>query len=177
MTPVGIITLRPDGGVELEKDGAAYGPVFSSSSDPFYSWTEILAYISAHPDRVVVAPKPNDVPLDWVKAGLLSEAETQLTAMLKKGFVYNNQNYQADPGAQSAANGILTAIAVGMPVAFPLEWRSGDNTMTPFADTASFAAFAGTLLGFVQGCYKATWTKKDAIRAATSAEVARAVLN
>lgn len=120
----------------------------------------------------VAAPAVQPPSLGEVQASLCAALEGRLTGTLAQGFSFGGASYQADPGAQMAANGLLTAIVAGLPVTFPLAWRSGENVMTPFPDQATFKTFAATLLGFVQSCYLDTWTRKDNVRKATTIALA-----
>jgi len=97
---------------------------------------------------------------------LLCEESLQL--ILKAGFPYDGVTIQADPIAQQNANGYLTALQSGVPVPFPIEWRTKENTSYFIPDLDAFRLFAAAMLSFVQQVFHSTWSVKDAIRSATT---------
>jgi hypothetical protein len=95
--------------------------------------------------------------------------------VLKDGFTYDGARIQADPVAQQNATGFLTAVSSGVPVPFPVEWRTKDNTSYQIASPQALGAFAAKMLQFVQTVFHARWQLKDALRASTTAVQAQQV--
>jgi len=100
----------------------------------------------------------------------VQQVEVLLPIILEKGFMYGSNRIQADAVAQQNATGFLTAVSAGVPVPFPIEWRTKANTSVWIADLDEFKTFAAMMLGFVQQVFHDTWGVKDNIRDAVTAE-------
>jgi hypothetical protein len=170
----GDIYQRSDGGYDVTHNGALYGPIYPNSEGLRYTWSQVAAYAATYPDRVKQESGPT---LGAIKAALRDAVDGSIPAKRKAGFTFNGTSYQADPGVSEAVNGVLTAMGAGVPVGFPLPWRSGDNQRPSWPDPVTFTEFAGTLLAFVNGLYQAAWNTKDAIAAATTEAEARAAFD
>lgn len=106
-----------------------------------------------------------------ITLGIL-QIEKHLQKALERGFDFGGHRIQADGVAQQNANGYLTAIQAGVPVPFPIQWRTRANTSYDIPDLDTFRLFAAAMLSFVQEVFHSTWAAKDAIRSsATIAEV------
>lgn len=100
-------------------------------------------------------------------ASLDNEASPQV---LLDGFTYQGVRIQADPVAQQNATAFLTAVNAGVPIPFPVEWRTKANDTFLIADLDALKAFANKMLLFVQTVFHARWQLKDALRAASTVE-------
>jgi hypothetical protein len=92
------------------------------------------------------------------------------------GFIFDTHRIQADPVAQQNATGFMTAVAAGVPVPFPILWRTLDNENYFIPDLATFQLFAGTMLAFVQGAFHAAWAAKDSMRTVDTVDEMEAIL-
>lgn len=92
--------------------------------------------------------------------------------VLLDGFTYQGVRIQADPVAQQNATAFLTAVSAGVPIPFPVEWRTKANTSFQIVDLPALKAFSNKMLLFVQTVFHARWQLKDALRAAATLEQA-----
>jgi len=161
------LALREDGTV-IYKD-SPYGPyhVVSKDIDPNnkYDLEELLQHAQGYPEDVV--PEFEPLTIQQLTSVSLTSIETLLPIILEKGFMYGTDHIQADPVAQQNATGFLTAISSGVPVPFPIEWRTKANTSVFIPDVDSFKMFSAMMLQFVQQVFHDTWKVKDDIRVAT----------
>jgi len=112
---------------------------------------------------------PNN-PIIFVQNEGLQSVEALLPKILEKGFLYGSDRIQADPVAQQNATGFLTAVSAGVPVPFPIEWRTKANTSVWIPDLDSFKVFSAMMLQFVQQVFHDTWKAKDDVRSAVTTE-------
>lgn len=95
--------------------------------------------------------------------------------VLLDGFSYQGVRIQADPVAQQNATAFLTAVAAGVQIPFPVQWRTKANDTFLIADLDVLKTFANKMLLFVQTVFHARWQLKDALRAAPTVEQAEAL--
>lgn len=95
--------------------------------------------------------------------------------VLLDGFSYQGVRIQADPVAQQNATAFLTAVAAGVQIPFPVEWRTKANDTFLIVDLDALKAFSNKILLFVQTVFHARWQLKDALRAASTLEQAEAI--
>jgi hypothetical protein len=166
------VILRQDGTVVVVSDTGDSYHVVSKDIDPYnkYDLVEMLQYAQDHPEDVIEEPKPPEPTLDDHKSQGLQSVEALLPKILEKGFLYGQDRIQADPVAQQNATGFLTAISAGVPVPFPVEWRTKANTTVLIPDLDSYRFFAALMLQFVQQVFHDVWNTKDNIRASESEE-------
>jgi hypothetical protein len=164
------LALRTDGTIVYVDSPDGPYHVVSKDVDPFnqYDLDELLQYAVDHPEDVVPEFEPK--PLEQVRAEALAQVEGTLPLILEKGFMYGTDRIQADPVAQQNATGFLTAVSAGVPVPFPIEWRTKANTSVWIDDLDEFKTFAAMMLGFVQQVFHDTWKVKDDVRSATDIE-------
>lgn len=172
------ISLRTDGTAVVMD--SPYGPyhVVSKDIDPYnkYDLAEVLDYAQAHPEDVVQEPS-NEPTFEELQSMALTQAESIKDTALGKGFMYGTDRIQADPVAQQNATGFLTAISSGVPVPFPIEWRTKANTSVFIQDLDEFKTFAAMMLQFVQTVFHDVWQTKDSIREATTEEQVNDILS
>jgi hypothetical protein len=171
------LALRTDGTVVYMD--SPFGPyhVVSKDVDPYnqYDLVDMLQYAQEHPEDVVPEVEPKT--LEQVRTENLSQVESLLPIILEKGFMYGSNRIQADAVAQQNATGFLTAISAGVPVPFPIEWRTKANTSVYIPTLDAYKMFAALMLQFVQEVFHDTWKVKDDIRIAINVEGIDSLIN
>lgn len=114
--------------------------------------------------------------IEDIKAQALLSVESVLYGVLRNGFVYGTDRIQTDPIAQQNATGFLTAINAGVPIQFPIEWRTLANTSVFIADVDEFRVFASLMLSSVQQAFHDSWKVKDDIRSALTIDDVNSIL-
>lgn len=111
----------------------------------------------------------------WVADRCKALDDTVSPEVLLDGFTYQGVRIQADPVAQQNATAFLTAVAAGVQIPFPVEWRTKANDTFLIADLDALKAFSNKMLLFVQTVFHARWQLKDALRAAATLDQAEAL--
>jgi hypothetical protein len=158
--------------VIFSEDAGRYGDQCRNTEElQRFAWADIQALIASDPsiiDRPLPTPEIDLVALRLSLNTALNDVERPST--LAAGFTYNTHRVQADPVAQQNATGILTAITSGVPVSYPVMWRTLDNYMMSIPTKEAYLHFSGSLMAFVQAVFSKSWSIKDAMEVLTTAD-------
>lgn len=119
-----------------------------------------------------VPPAPPSKPLTTLKREKHVTIERERDAACYADITVNGHAWQADPRSQSLmATAVLLAQAG---VYTPSVWRTADNVDVPVTLQA-LVLIAGSIAAQTQAAYAASWARKQALEAATTAEEVAAV--
>lgn len=116
----------------------------------------------------------------------LAEAKTQksnqiddrTTELIDAGFQYNGKTFSLSRQAQQNLAGLLSAIAVGVPINWPKTWNTLDDTdIEEVSDQAEFMQFYGAAMGTVEAYLNGGTALKNQVRSATTIEEVNAVVD
>lgn len=120
------------------------------------------------PTIIKIATKP----LSEIKAAKRAQIERDRDVACYADITVNGHAWQADPRSQSLmATAILLAQAG---VYTPSVWRTADNVNVPVT-LQDLVLIAGSIAARTQTVYAASWARKAALEAATTAEEIAAV--
>jgi hypothetical protein len=154
----------------VQNDRLVVAQVYPGDGFP-YNYADVVALLASDPALADFSPEQyakDHRDLEQLRSSTLTEVEEMMPTILEHGFMYGADRIQADPVAQQNATGFLTALNAGVPVPFPIEWRTKANTSVFITDLAEFRVFSSIMLGFVQQVFHDTWKVKDDVRAATT---------
>jgi hypothetical protein len=161
-----------------QSDRAALFQV-NPESDPPFDYATVSQMLVNNPALANFDPEEfnkRNINIDALKAELCNALDVTVSPdVLLQGFSYDGVRIQGDPVAQQNLTAFLTAVNSGVPVPYPIEWRTKANDIYLIQDLAGLQVFSGKMLKFVQTVFHVRWNLKDAIRAATTVQQAQAL--
>lgn len=148
-------TLNQFGGINRDLDGASI-PADPGNRD----YQEYLAWVAE-------GNTPAPVPIDDLKAAKLAQIEADRDAACVATVNVIGHPWQADARSQSLLSSSILLAQAG--VYTPSVWRDESNVDVAVT-LADLVLIAGVMAAQTQAAYAASWARKAALAAATTAE-------
>ena len=91
---------------------------------------------------------------------------------ISNGFWFQGYLYDTDAIARTNASSTVAAVTAGMTIPAGFTWRDAENNNVPM-NAAKVVQFGVSMLAYVSGLYKYSWTLKAAYEAMTTLEELR----
>lgn len=106
-------------------------------------------------------------PLELLKAAKLTQIERDRDAACYANVTVFGHPWQADPRSQSLMATAILLVNIGVPL--PAAWRDADNNNMPLTHVSQLVQIAGAIAAQTEAAYAASWARKAALEAATTA--------